>query len=452
MKWCKYHLCLRKIINGTLEYVKLCITEPSENFSQTWNAFVAKTLTYSRNTVPVRLRNVFEEVCNIYPGKNIAKASSVAEVQNVKSKVCESSRIVPSHLTGLYQRTVEGMDKNQQKRVANLLSKYSFVFSENDDDIRKTGVLKHRIPTADVQPIIEPLRRIPYHMQNEMDEQIENLLKKGVNTPSKSPWASGIVPVKKKYVSKRFGVDYRRLNDVTIKDAYPLPRIDESLDQLAGSRWFSCLDMNWPVELDPEDRKKSAFISRKGLFEFKGLPFSLCNALATFEILIETVFAGLHWETCLVYLDNIIVCEKPFEEMLKNLDDVFARLQEAGLKFKARKCQLLAKRMEFLGHIVSEKGITTDPKKTECIRNWPVKEIRSFLGFCSYYRRFIFRFLEIAKPLHKLRKMGKRFIWTEECSNAFQDLKSKLINAPVLAHPDFNQGFILDVDACDQSI
>ncbi|MCG7874760.1 MAG: ribonuclease H family protein, partial [Candidatus Thiodiazotropha endolucinida] len=166
--------------------------------------------------------------------------------------------------------------------------------------------------------------------------------------------------------------------------------------------------------------------------------------------------AGLHWETCIVYLDDMIVCGKTFEDMVKNLDEVFARLQEAGLKLKARKCQLFARKVNFLGHVISEDGICTDPKKTECVRNWPnptnVKEVRSFLGFCSYYRRFIFRFAEIAKPLHKLTQKGVRFTWTSECQNAFQSLKTKLVNAPVLAHPDFSQSFILDVDACDQSI
>ena len=156
-----------------------------------------------------------------------------------------------------------------------------------------------------------------------------------------------------------------------------------------------------------------------------------------------------------MYLDDIIVCGKTFDEMVKNLDEVFARLQGAGLKLKARKCQLFAQRVDFLGHVISEDGIRTDPKKTECVRKWPepnVKEVRSFLGFCSYYRRFIFRFAEIAKPLHKLTQKGVRFKWTKECQNAFQTLKTTLMNAPVLAHPDFNHGFILDVDACDQSI
>ena len=452
-----------KIINAsmtdsTLEKGRLCIIEPAESFLERGSALVAKSLSYSQTEIPVRVMNITDEICQIYPGTNIAKASSVVEVQNVKSKASLQNN-VPSHLSDLYQRTVEGMNKAQQKHVAGLLNKYSSVFSENDNDIGRTGVLQHRIPTKDVQPIKQPLRRVPYHMQKEMDEQIDQLLEKDVITPSKSPWASGIVLVKKKDGSKRFCIDYRRLNDVTIKDAYPLPRIDESLDQLAGSKWFSCLDMNsgyWQVELNPEDRKKTAFISRKGLFEFKVLPFGLCNAPATFERLVEIVLAGLHWETCLVYLDDIIVCGRTFEDMVKNLDAVFARLQGAGLKLKARKCQLFSKRVEFLGHIISEDGISTDPKKTECVRNWPaptnVKEVRSFLGFCSYYRRFIFRFSEIAKPLHKLTQNGVRFKWTKECQNAFQALKNKLVNAPVLAHPDFSQSFILDVDACDQSI
>ena len=150
------------------------------------------------------------------------------------------------------------------------------------------------------------------------------------------------------------------------------------------------------------------------------------------------------------------MCGKTFDEMLKNLDDVFARLQGAGLKLKARKYQLFAKRVEFLGHVISEEGVSTDPKKTECVRNWPVpttvKDVRSFLGFCSYYRQFIFRFSEIARPLHKLTEKGVRFKWTEDCSTAFFQLKSKLITAPILAHLDFSKSFILDVDACDQSI
>ena len=183
-------------------------------------------------------------------------------------------------------------------------------------------------------------------MQKETDKQIDKLLDKDAITPSRSPWASCIVLVKKKDGSKRFCIDYHGLNDVTIKDVYALPRIDESLDQLAGSKGFSCLDMNsgyWLVEVDHDDRKKTAFIRRKGLFEFKVFPFGCYNAPATFERLVEIVLVGIHWTTCFVYLDDIIVCGKTFDEMVKKLDEVFARLQGAGLKLKARKCQLFHK-------------------------------------------------------------------------------------------------------------
>ena len=274
------------MVYSSIEDGGLCIIEPSERFMENGSALVAKTLIHSQGKVPIRVMNVTDEYCNIYSGTNIARASPVSEVQKVKTSACENTKQVPGHLKDLYQKTVEGMNKGQQRQVAKLLNKYSNVFSETDDDIGRTGVLKHRIPTGEAKPIRQPLRRVPYHMQKEMDEQIDNMLKKDVITPSKSPWASGIVLVKKKDGSKRFCVDYRRLNEVTIKDAYPLPRIDESLDQLAGSKWYSCLDMNsgyWQVELDPQDREKSAFISRKGLYEFKVLPFGLCNAPATSE-------------------------------------------------------------------------------------------------------------------------------------------------------------------------
>ena len=194
--------------------------------------------------------------------------------------------------------------------------------------------------------------------------------------------------VQKKDGTKRFCIDYRKLNDVTKKDAYPLPRIDDSLAQLAGAKWFSCLDLNsgyWQVEVDEVDREKTAFMSRRGLFEFKVMPFGLCSAPASFERLMETVHAGLNWQICLIYLDDIIVIGKSFRDMVGNLEQVLNKLQGANLKLKPRKCTLFAKEVEFLGHVVSGAGIKTDPRKTEVVSSWPtpdnVHEVRSFLGF-----------------------------------------------------------------------
>ena len=213
---------------------------------------------------------------------------------------------------------------------------------------------------------------------------------------SSSPWASPVVLVRKKDGTMRFCVDYRRLNQVTVKDAYPLPKIEEAFDHLSGHAMFSTLDLSsgyWQVGMEEADKEKTVFVTRKGLYQFKVMPFGLCCAPATFERLMETVLAGLQWDKCLVYLDDIIVVGKSFEDMLENLGEVFLRLRQAGLKLKAKKCNLFAKRVSYLGHIISQDGIATDPEKVKAVADWPVpsnvSEVRSFLGLCSYYRRFI---------------------------------------------------------------
>ena len=252
------------------------------------------------------------------------------------------------------------------------------------------------------------------------------MLKSGIISPSSGPWASPIVLVKKKDGSTRFCVDYRKLNDVTLKDAYPLPRIDDSLDALEGSTWFSSLDLAsgyWQVEMSPSDKEKTAFTTGSGLYEFNVLPFGLCNAPSTFERLMELVLTGLHWKTCLVYLDDILIYAKTFEEHVERLGEVFSRLFAAGLKLKPKKCTLLQKEVVYLGHVVSGSGVATDPEKTKKIRDWPtpsnLKHVRSFIGLCSYYRRFIKDFACLAAPLHKLTQKDVGFKLTPECEHAF---------------------------------
>ena len=177
--------------------------------------------------------------------------------------------------------------------------------------------------------------------------------------------------LKKKDGSTRFCVDYRRLNDLTVKDAYPLPRIDDSLEQLAGNKWFSTLDLcsgYWQVEVEESDRPKTAFATRRGLFQFRKMPFGLACAPETFKRLMERVLAGLQWNICLVYLDDIIVVGRNFEEMLTNLRQVFDRLIDAGLKLKPKKCSLFAKSVSFLGHVISENDVAMDQQKVEVIK------------------------------------------------------------------------------------
>ena len=265
--------------------------------------------------------------------------------------------------------------------------------------------------------------------------------------------------MRKKDGKLRFCVDYRKVNSITRKDAYPLPRVDDTLTTLDGTKWFSTLDMisgYWQVEVAPEDREKTAFCTHEGLYEFKVMPFGLTNAPATFQRLMDSVLAGLQWKSCLVYLDDIIICGKTFEEHLFNLRAVFECLKQAGLKLQPTKCAFARKKVEFLGHIVSEDGIATDPAKIEKVANWPeptsTKEVQQFLGLASYYRQFIKDFSMYAKPLCKLIEKGEEFRWTADCQNAFLDLRRKLVSVPILVFPNFSKPFLLDTDASDNGI
>ena len=391
---------------------------------------VARTLVKAGEQVPVRCANFSNEPKILYPGTNIANFSPAQVVREAETQKPIPSQNLPKHLTELYERSSAGMSSAQKKQIANLLRKYDNTFSSADSDLGRTGIIKQRIPTGDASPIKQPMRRVPVHMQEEVNKQLDTILENNIIQPSKSPWASGIVLVKKKDGTKRFCIDCRRLNDVTMKDPYPLPRKDESLDQLSGSKWFSCLDLSagyWQVEVDPEYRQKTAFSTRRGLFEYNVMPFGLCNAPATFERVMETVLSGLHWQICLIYLDDIIIFGKTFGDMINNLEMVLQRFEMAELKLRPQKCQLFQKEVEFLGHIINESGVNTDPKKIECIADWPiprnVREVRSFLGLCGYYRRFIANYSHIAKPLTRLTEKDYKFNWTEECSEAFNSLK-----------------------------
>ena len=222
------------------------------------------------------------------------------------------------------------------------------------------------------------------------------MLTEGQIEPSDSPWASPVVLVTKKDGSTRFCVDYRRLNSLTVKDAYPLPRIDDSLRLLGNQQWFSTMDLAsryWQVAMSPEAKRKAAFVTNEGLFQFRVMPFGLCNAPATFERLMDRVLCGMRWPRCLVYLDDVISFGKSVPEALGRLGEVLARLSDFGLQLKAKKCTFMQMEVAFLGHIVGRTGLACEPEKLSAVRNWHepnrVKAVRQFVGFVGYYRRFV---------------------------------------------------------------
>ena len=260
--------------------------------------------------------------------------------------------------------------------------------------------------------------------------------------------------MKKKDGSLRFCVDFRQLNAATVKDAHPLPRIDDLLDALHGARWFSTLDLQsgyWQVPIMERDKEKTAFRTSSGqVYEFNQVPFGLCNAPATFSRLMDCVLSGLHWETCLFYLD-IIVFSPTWEEHLARLRQVFERLRHANLKLGAEKCAFAAKEVSYLGHRVTEEGPLPDSALLVTIREIPspktATEVRSFLGLAGYYRRYVKNFAAIAGPLHALTRKDAVFHWTADCQDAFDCLKTLLTTSPITAFPDFSQSFRLYTDA-----
>ena len=314
-------------------------------------------------------------------------------------------------------------------------------------------MVKHTINTGDHKPIKQRPRRLPLAKREAEREEVDKMLQAGVIEPSSSPWASPIVLVTKKDGSIRYCIDYRQLNNITLKDSYPLPHPQDCLESLRESKWFSTLDLQsgyWQVEVDPKDKEKTAFTSMSGLFQFCVMPFGLTNAPSTFERLMDKVFKGLNPEICLLYLDDIIVKSATFEDHIQNLRVIFDRLKNAGLKLSPKKCHLFKEKVTFLGHVVSKEGISTDPEKIDAVLNWPVPktltELRSFLGLCSYYRKFIKGFASLAKPLHHLTEKDVKFEWNCDCQNAFTKLKNLLTQAPVLSYPEPSSSFILDTD------
>ena len=335
-----------------------------------------------------------------------------------------------------------------------ILVQYANIFSKGDMDLGCTFLVKHSIFTRDHPPIKQPPRRVAGAKREEMQRAVQEMDAAGLIEKSDSPWCSPVVLVNKKDGSRRFCVDYRALNAVTVVDAYPLPRIDDTLDALSGVQWFSTLDLKsgyHQVEVEEEDRKKTAFSFGQGLWQFKVMPFGLCNAPSCFERLMERVLEGLQWKAALVYLDDVLVFGGTFEEELSRLEEVLRHLRAANLKLIPKKCTFFQHEVPFLGHVVGRKGVYTDPLKVTAVAGWPVPTdvtgVRSFLGLCSYYRRFVPGFATIATPLHQLTRKGARFLWDEACQKAFEALKQALVNAPVLSYPDPNLPYLLDTDA-----
>ena len=449
-------------LNYTSRVSSWGLVEPMPSLLEKHGVLVGRALVDTRQReVPVQVLNPTEKEVVLHPRQTIAFCSStsgepvewMAESWECKRLQIGTEVQLPPHVQDLYDESVALLTDEERLRLRGELSTRGPILARHKKDYGRTKKAQHGVELTG-QPRKQRPRRQALALQPIEEQEIQDMLDQDIIEPSSSPIASPVVLVKKSDGSYRFCVDYRDLNLHTKKDAYPLPRIEDCLDSLAGARWFCTLDLcsgYWQVELKEEDRYKTAFCTRSGLYQFKVMSFGLCNAPATFERLMETVLRGLQWRECLVYLDDIIIFGRTFDETLARLSNVFDRIQEANLKLNPSKCALFWEEVKFLGHVVSPKGVQTDPSKIEAVVDWPTpknaSEVRSFLGLASYYRKFVKGFAAIARPLHHLTGKGATFSWGEEAQEAFEKLKVALSTAPILAYPQPEGQILLDTDA-----
>ena len=416
-----------------------------------------------RSAVPLLVRNVTTEHITI------PKHSEVADLEvgfveqslpdNEPASLPDNEPASSSSLEGMIDWDGCALSDGQRKAFLAVLKKYEPMF---DGHIGFTDAVSHKIETGDHPPIRQTPRRLPPHLRDEVRAQLDELVSQGILEKSDSSWASPICVVKKKNGDHRICADLRKLNSITRLPAYPIARIDDSLEALAGSSLYCTLDMNsayHQMPIDPADQDKTTITTPFGNFRYTRVCFGLSSAPFTCAKLLDIVLGDLTPKTCVTYFDDIILHGNSFTEVLDGLDAALSRLSSAGLTLNLRKCQFFRKRVTFLGHEVSGDGMATDRVKIKKVREWPVprtaKQLSGFLGLSSYFRKYVKGFAQISAPLFRLTARDTQFQWTDEAQRAFENLKQSLSEAPLVAFPRFGDdagAFTLDCDASDEGI
>lgn len=425
------------------------------NVSSTYVSIPAKSTVCELQEVNV-LRDIFQDV---------EKSEDDRKVTSKKQQINEEECQKPN-----FNLENSNLTKKEKEKATKFLNSWQHIFSKGPTDLGNTDLIEHEIHLKDEKPFKEPHRHIPPGLLNEVREHLQDMLKAGAIRESKSPFSSNVVIVRKKDGSIRMCVDYRKLNQRTIKDAYQIPRIENTLHLLSGAKYFSKLDLcsgYWQVSMKEEDKQKTAFsVGPLGFYEANRMPFGLTNAPATFQRLMERCMGELNLRDCLIYLDDVIIFSQTFDEHLERLNSVFSRLEQHNLKLKSTKCEFFQRKITYLGHVVSEEGIEADPEKIEAVKSWAVpkstKDVRKFLGFTGYYRRFVKNYAKIVRPLNDLlvgnctkknknkksSKKGVPFVWGKEQQEAFEKIKDILIHPPILAYANYKLPFRVHTDAC----
>ncbi|KAK3084156.1 hypothetical protein FSP39_009188 [Pinctada imbricata] len=421
--------CLVDTLNTNTQYLQ--ILNPTDD-----------TITLSTDTVVA-------SACTINPDTVLSLDSPSEEKVTYNEQHSQSDKVD-------FDLSDSDLTSDEKKLLLAFLHKHKSVFATDLTKLGKCDLQPHRIETGNNPPVRQRFYRQSPQVNAEMNRQLEEMLNADIIEESSSMWQSPVVMVKKKNGELRFAVDYRKLNAITQQHTFPLPRLEDVFDTIGISKAkiFSTLDLAsgfWQIPMDPETAHKSAFVTPTGVFQWKRMPFGLVNAPASFQALMTQVLRGLNWKTCLVYVDDILVFSANFSQHLQHLNEIFERLTTAGLTLKPSKCSFARKQVQYLGHVITRDGVQVDVTKTDVVQSFPVprcsKDVRSFLGLCNYYKKFIKNYSTITSPLNALLCKDTKFTWSTECESAFTQLKQALTSPPVLAYPDNSKPYFLTTDA-----
>ena len=353
------------------------------------------------------------------------------------------------------------LSEAQKAELELLLEANADIFATSSQQLPGCNLHQHRINTGDAVPQRRRAYRLSPIAKKEIGKQVQDLLDADIVEPSHSMWSAPTVLVKKKDGSMRMCIDYRMLNAVTKPINFPIPLWQDVLDAVSEARptIFSSLDLKsgyHQILLDPDSRDKTSFSTHMGSFRFKRLPFGLQNAPSSFQMLMSEVFHGLGFKFVIYYLDDVLIYSRGWQDHKVHLEAVFSRLRKANLKLHPSKCHFAMAELLYLGHVIGAGGVRVDESKIELVKKWPTprstRDVRSFVGYCSYYRRYVKNFASIVAPLNRLLQKDVEFDWTPDCEVSFQQLKTMMSSTPILSYPDMAKEFILATDASTSAI
>jgi transposase InsO family protein len=396
------------------------------------------------------------EYMNSEPAQILANWENFPDLKDPDVEIIPQVQLAPTAESNIFLEAPAGLHEDARGKLALVMNKFTSIFTKRPG---LCSLYKHQINTGDHSPLKSNLRPMNVAKRQIFDQYFFELIKYDVIERSQSSWSSSAFLVPKQDGSMRFVVDYKPLNSITIPDVYPMSRMDDMLAILCQCQYFSTFDLAkgfFQIEVVPEHRDKTAFISHHGLWHFKRLPMGLSNSPATFVRCIDHVLGDLKWKICAVYFDDIIVFSSTFEEHLLHLEMVLTRIKEAGLTINPSKVQLCRQKLKFLGHVIEPGKCLPNPEKVEVVRNYPVPisalHIQKFLGLVGFYLKFIPDFATHAKPLYTLIKKGVKFAWNSEAQNGFDELRNSLTSLTEVYLPDLNLPFIIQCDASDSGL